>query len=140
MVLTAAWQWFNRPKRGEPAELPKWMNAVDRLTFARAFGLGVLSSGFNPKNLLMCLGAGDTIGAAHLPAVQAVLTMAVFTVVASGAIAAPVIGYLSARDRAVRPLSRLRAWLTRNNATVLAVVLLVIGVALAGHGISALIR
>ena len=55
-------------------------------------------------------------------------------------VSAPPLSYLSARDRAIRPLSRFRAWLTRYNATVLAVLLLVIGVALAGHGISALTR
>jgi hypothetical protein len=36
------------------------------------------------------------------------------------------------------PLNSLRAWLTQNNATVMAVLLLVIGVAMIGKGIGAL--
>ena len=43
-------------------------------------------------------------------------------------VALPVIGYLAARDRMARPLERLRGWLEQNNATVMAVLLLVIGV------------
>ena len=37
-----------------------------------------------------------------------------------------------------KPLDGLRVWLTQNNATVMAVVLLVIGVAMLGKGIGAL--
>jgi hypothetical protein len=51
------------------------------------------------------------------------------------AIAVPVVGYLAARDRMAGPLDRLREWLTRNNAVVMAVLLLVLGVALIGKGI-----
>jgi len=46
--------------------MPKWMSTLDSLTFGKALVLGFVLSGVNPKNLLMCLGAGSTIGAAHL--------------------------------------------------------------------------
>lgn len=45
------------------------------------------------------------------------------------------IGYLTARERMAAPLERLRAWLTQNNAAVMAVLLLVLGVGLIGKGI-----
>ena len=61
--------------------------------------------------------------------------MAVFTVLASSTVVVPVVGYLSARDRMAAPLERLRAWLTQNNAAVMAVLLVVLGVALIGKGI-----
>jgi hypothetical protein len=47
-----------------------------------------------------------------------------------------VIGYLTARERMAAPLERLRAWLTQNNAAVMAVLLLVLGVGLIGKGIA----
>jgi hypothetical protein len=49
-----------------------------------------------------------------------------------------VLGYLCARERMARPLDELRGWLAQHNAAVMAVVLLVIGVALLGKGIGAL--
>jgi hypothetical protein len=38
-------------------------------------------------------------------------------------------------ERLAGPLDRLRAWLVNNNATIMAVLLLVIGVAVIGKGI-----
>ena len=114
------------------------MTALDSFTFAKAVGLGVVLSAVNPKNLIVCFGAGTTIGAAHLDAAQDVVAVVVFTVLAASTVAVPVVGYLCARRKMAAPLDSLRAWLTQNNATVMAVVLLVIGVAMIGKGIGAL--
>lgn len=135
LLLMAVRQWQGRPKAAEAGAMPKWMGAIESFTFGRALGLGFLLSGVNPKNLLLCLGAGTTIGAAHLSTSQVVVAMAVFTVLASTTVAVPVVGYLAARDRMAAPLERLRAWLTQNNAAVMAVLLLVLGTALIGKGI-----
>ena len=131
-------QWRERPKPGVAAELPKWMSTIDSLTFGKALGLGFLLSAVNPKNLVMCLAAGTAIGAAHLSGGEDAVAVAVFTVIAASTVAIPVIGYLTARTKMAGPLESLRNWLTQNNATVTAVLLLVIGVVLLGKGISGL--
>jgi threonine/homoserine/homoserine lactone efflux protein len=138
LLLMAGKQWQARPNPGQAGTMPKWMAAIDSFTFAKATGLGFALSALNPKNLIMCLGAGTTIGAAHLSTGQDVVAVAVFTVIAAATVAVPVIGYLSARSAMAGPLESLRAWLTQNNATVMAVLLLVIGVVLIGKGIGAL--
>jgi len=137
-LALAVRQWRERPKPGEAAELPKWMSTIDSLTFGKALGLGFLLSAVNPKNLVMCLAAGSTIGAAHLSGGEDAVAVAVFTLIAASTVAIPVIGYLTARSKMAGPLESLRNWLTQNNATVTAVVLLVIGVVLLGKGISGL--
>jgi hypothetical protein len=86
----------------------------------------------------MCLAAGTTIGAAHLSGGGDVVAVVVFTVIAASTVAIPVIGYMTARSKMTGPLESLRDWLTQNNATVMAVLLLVIGVVLLGKGISGL--
>jgi hypothetical protein len=53
---------------------------------------------------------------------------------AAASVAVPVIGYLLAAKAMAEPLERLRVWLVANNATVMAVLLLVIGVTLVGKG------
>ena len=137
-LALAVRQWRQRPKPGEAAELPKWMSTIDSLTFGKALGLGFALSAVNPKNLLMCLAAGTTIGAAHLSGGGDVVAVAVFTLIAASTVAIPVIGYLTARSKMAGPLESLRDWLTQNNATVMAVLLAVIGVVLLGKGISGL--
>ena len=50
-------------------------------------------------------------------------------------VAVPIVAYLVAADRMARPLEALRTWLVRENTTVMAVLLLVIGVVMIGKGI-----
>ena len=138
LLFLALRQWQARPKEGRPGTMPKWMSAIESFTFRRALVLGLLLSAVNPKNLLMCLGAGTTIGAAHLSGSDEVIVVAIFTAIAASTVAIPVLGYLAARERMARPLDELRGWLAQHNAAVMAVVLLVIGVALLGKGIGAL--
>jgi threonine/homoserine/homoserine lactone efflux protein len=138
LVLMAARQWQARPKEGEAGTMPKWMTAIDSFTFMKAAGLGLALSAANPKNLIMCVGAGTTIGAAHLPGGQDAVAVAIFTIIAACSVAIPVVGYLAAKHKMATPLTNLHAWLTQNNAAVMAVLLLVIGMTLIGKGIGAL--
>ncbi|KRA25370.1 hypothetical protein ASD65_13750 [Microbacterium sp. Root61] len=135
LLLLAIRQWRGRPKAGEEAALPKWMQAIDKVNFPLALGLGFLLSAVNPKNLLMAAGAGLDIGAAALPTGQVVLVIAIFTLIAASTVLVPVIGYLIAADRLRAPLDALRGWLAKENAIIMAVLLLVIGVSMIGKGI-----
>ncbi|UJP10723.1 GAP family protein [Microbacterium sp. KUDC0406] len=47
----------------------------------------------------------------------------------------PVVGYLFAADRLRGALDAIRTWLTKENAVIMAVLLLVLGVDLIGKGI-----
>ena len=136
MLVMAVKQWRGRPPDGAEPALPGWMAAIDSMTAVKGFGLGFLLSAVNPKNLLMGAGAGVTIGTAGLPLGATAISVVVFTVIAAASVAVPVIGYLVASKAVAGPLETLRAWLVGNNATVMAVLLLVIGVTLIGKGIA----
>ena len=135
LLLLAAKQWRSRPTGGTEPALPRWMGAIDTMTPARALALGFLLSGLNPKNLLMAAAAGLAIGSADLRVNGSIATIAVFTVIAASTVAVPVIAYLLAAARMASPLEALRTWLVHNNSTVMAVLLLVIGVVMVGKGI-----
>ena len=119
-------------------ETPKWMAAIDSFSPAKALGLGFLLAAVNPKNLLLGIAAGVAIGGAGISLGQEAVAIAVFTVIAASTVAVPVVAYLFASDKMRGPLDRLKAWLQQNNATVMAVLVLVIGVVLIGKGISGL--
>lgn len=66
LLLMAVKQWRGRPGPGEDAELPKWMAAIDTMKPGAALGLALLLSAVNPKNLLLAVAAGASIGRAQL--------------------------------------------------------------------------
>jgi threonine/homoserine/homoserine lactone efflux protein len=135
LLVLAVKQWRSRPTGDTEPALPKWMQAIDTMTVARALVLGFLLSGLNPKNLLMGAAAGIAIGSADLSTTDDVITVAVYVVVAASTVTIPVIAYLVAAPRMAAPLASLRTWLVHNSATVMAVLLLVIGVVVIGKGI-----
>ncbi|MET3568011.1 threonine/homoserine/homoserine lactone efflux protein [Leifsonia sp. 563] len=135
LLVLAVQQWRGRPKVGTEPALPKWMSAIDTMTGARALVLGFLLSALNPKNLLMGVAAGVAIGSDAQTTAETVVAVIVYTVIAASTVAIPVIAYLAASARMARPLESLRIWLVYNNATIMAVLLLVIGVVLIGKGL-----
>jgi threonine/homoserine/homoserine lactone efflux protein len=136
LLILAVKQWRARPADGEQAAMPKWMSAIDSMTAAKSIGLGFWLSAVNPKNLLMAISAGLIIGGADLSLGDTAVVIVVFVVLAGCTVLVPVIGYLIAPARMAGPLDRLRGWLVDNNATIMAVLLLVIGVAVIGKGIA----
>jgi threonine/homoserine/homoserine lactone efflux protein len=135
LLFLALRQWRGRPAQGEQATMPKWMSAIDSMTAGKALGLGFLLSAVNPKNLLMAISAGLIIGGAGLADGQTVVVIVIFVLLAASTVLIPVVAYLIASERLAGPLDSLRAWLVNNNATIMAVLLLVIGVAVIGKGI-----
>ncbi|MDG3009472.1 GAP family protein [Rhodococcus sp. D2-41] len=135
LLILAARQWRGRDASGEA---PKWMQAIDDLTLPKGLGLGFALAAVNPKNLLMCIAAGIAIGSAGLAAGQATVAVVVFVVIAASTVVIPVVGYLLAADKLRGPLDELKQWLQANNAAVMSVLLLVIGVVLIGKGIGGL--
>ncbi|MET0736460.1 MAG: GAP family protein [Microbacterium sp.] len=136
LLVLAVGQWRKRPREGEEPVLPKWMQAIDHTTFGVAFGLGFLLSALNPKNLIMAAGAGVAIGSAGLAGGQIALAIAVFTLIGASTVLIPVVAYLLAASKLRGPLEALKGWLAKENAVIMAVLLLVIGVSMIGKGIA----
>ena len=93
-LLLAVRNWRSRPAPGTQPEMPKWMAGIDALTPPKAFGLGLLLAGPNPKNLMLSASAGAALAGLGLSTGEAVGSLIVFVVVASLSIAAPVFYYL----------------------------------------------
>jgi hypothetical protein len=64
--------------------------------------------------------------------------MALFILIASAGVLAPTVVFLATSEAAVRVLGRWRTWLALNNATVMSVLLLVLGAMFIGQGLGAL--
>ncbi|HEY8218200.1 MAG TPA: GAP family protein [Acidimicrobiia bacterium] len=138
LILAAIRRWRQRPRPGEVATPPRWMSRIDGLRPVAALLLGILLSALNPKNLLLAVAAAVTIGQAGLSTGDEVVTWAIFVLVASLSILAPVLYRVIRGERAQATLDGARSWLEANNAVVMAVVFLVIGAKVLGNGLSTL--
>jgi Sap, sulfolipid-1-addressing protein len=54
-VLIAARTWRGRPREGDEAAMPKWMQAIDRFGAGKAFGMGCSSPPANNATILTVL-------------------------------------------------------------------------------------
>jgi threonine/homoserine/homoserine lactone efflux protein len=139
LLLLLGWEKLtNRPPAGTVAPMPKWLQAVDQMTPGKAFGMGALLSGVNPKNLILTAAAALLIAQAGLPVLEAAVTVIAFVVIGSLSIGVPVLYYRLGGAPAKARLTLAKAWLAENNSTVMAVLLLVFGVVLIGKGFGAL--
>jgi hypothetical protein len=139
LLLLAYRNWQKRPRQGEEAPLPEWMAGIDTFTPVKSFGLAAVLSGVNPKNLLLNAAAVQVIAGSGVGGGELVVALVVFLVVASITVAVPVLYYLAGGAGAQKTLDGWKAWLAANNAVVMAVLLLVLGVKLIGDGIGGLI-
>jgi len=138
LVVAAMRQLRGRARGGAEAPLPAWLGALDRLSPAVVLGGGVVLGGVRPKSLLLVVGGAAAIAQTGIAGGQQAIAYAVFVVIATVGVAVPVVIYLVMGERSAELLGRLKGWMGRNNAMILAVVLLVIGVTLIGDGIGGL--
>jgi threonine/homoserine/homoserine lactone efflux protein len=138
LLLLAVKQWRGRPQGDEQPPLPKWMAAIDRVTAVKALGFGALLGAVNPKNLVITVSAAAGIAQTGIGAGEQAVALAVFVVIASLGVGAPVAVFFLMGDRAGRLLAEMKDWMAVHNAAIMAVLVLVIGVKLIGDGISGL--
>lgn len=134
-VAFAMMQWRKRPREGVEPTVPKWMAGLEQLSVPAVFGLGLLLSAANPKNLILAANAGVTIGAASVPAAQAIVLIVIVVLIGSSTVLLPVLGNLIWGRQLQKPLERLQQELRRDNAVIMAVLMLIIGVQMIGKAI-----
>jgi threonine/homoserine/homoserine lactone efflux protein len=136
MLLVAARQWRGRPEGDEEPATPKWMGALEGFTPVKAIGAGMFLSGLNPKNLLLAVAGAAAIAGTGVSTGDETIAWIVFILIASIGVATPVVIAFAMGDRSRALLDRLKTWMARENAVIMAVLLLVIGVKLIGDAIS----
>lgn len=139
LLAVAARQFRGRPRPGEDAELPKWMARLDTIKPVAAFGLAAGLAGVNPKNLLLAIAAAAAIGQTGISGGQQAVAYLVFAFVAALGVGLPVGIFLAMGERAAGLLAGLKDWMGQNNAVIMSVLCLVIGVKLIGDAIGALV-
>lgn len=117
---------------------PAWMAALEGMSAARTFGLALVLSIANPKELAMGAATGLVIGSLIAEPARALLVGGVYTLIAVLGVALPVVAAVVLGERAQPMLADIRAWLDRNSAVLMAIVLIVFGAMLLGSALSSL--
>jgi threonine/homoserine/homoserine lactone efflux protein len=138
LLVLAAREWRGRPRGGEEPEMPSWMKAIDTFGAPKAAGTGVLLSALNPKNLILIAAAAAAIAQTGSSSSDQAVALAVFVVIATVGPGIPVGIYFLMRARAAEILEGLRGRMARGNATIMAVICLIIAAKLIGDAISSL--
>jgi threonine/homoserine/homoserine lactone efflux protein len=137
LLASGARKWRSRPRAGEKRPTPGWMLAIDDFTALKAAGAGFVLSALNPKNVLLVVAAAVEIAAAGVSANQEIAALLVFVAVASIGVLFPLALAVVLGDRSRAPLERLRAWMARQNAVIMALLFVVIGAKLIADAVAA---
>jgi threonine/homoserine/homoserine lactone efflux protein len=113
------------------------LNRLSRMTpvGAAAIGFGLIL--VNPKVLVMNAAAGLAIGTAGWGVAGTWLAVAYYTVLAGSTVLIPILAYAIAGQRVDHQLVRLKQWMERQHAALMAGFLAVVGLLLVYTGIRA---
>lgn len=139
-------QWRKRPKGAEPEPLPKWLTATDAkvsegnvITPNRATVLGFTLAAVNPKAIALVLAASVGMAKAAPTFLDTVLDFVVFIVIASVAVAVPVVYRVRGGDNAEATLTHWKEWVIQHRAEVMAGALFLLGIIFLAKGLAMLI-
>ena len=138
LIALAARKWLSRPRGGQDPEAKGLMARAGSLTAGRSFALALALASLNPKNLVLVVtGATVIADATPVPARQLV-ALAVFTLVGSIGIAAPVVLRALLGSRSAAVLEATDRWMSRYSTLIVVVVLVVLGVLVVVNGVTGL--
>jgi threonine/homoserine/homoserine lactone efflux protein len=134
LIVFGVYRWLTR----ESAHTPKWIQSLSKLTPARAGVTGLALTIVNPKVLFICAAAGLAIGTTGLGGTRVWLAVIWYVAVAGSSVAMPILAYAVSGDRLHEPLVRLKDWMERQHAVLVAAILVVIGLLVLYKGIHGL--
>ena len=135
LIVFGVYRWLTRKRS---AHSPRWMQSMSKITPLRAAGTAAVLTVANPKVLFICAAAGLAIGTAGLGITGVWIAELWYVLVAASTVAIPILAYAVSGDRLNEPLTRLKDWMERQHATLVAGILIVIGLVVLYKGIQGL--
>jgi threonine/homoserine/homoserine lactone efflux protein len=135
LVVFGVSRWLVRKRS---THSPNWLSNLTRIAPGRALVTAIVLSVVNPKVLFMCAAAGLAIGTEGLGRPGVYLGVALFAAVAGSTVALPILAYAVSGDRLDQPLARLKDWMEAQHATLVAAIMVVIGILVLYKGIHGL--
>lgn len=125
LVVFAVREWRVRASAEREVDEPGWMRKLDTVTVPKAAGLAALFV-VKPKNLLLTIGAGVAVAEVGASPTGQAVAVAVFVALGAGGLAVPLSIHVFMSHRGRGLLIALRDWMVRENATIIAILSLII--------------
>lgn len=135
LLVVAVWQWRQKPSVNEPVKAPKALSKLDSINTVKTASMGFFLSTLNPKNLLLTFAGATYIDASMATPSQQTIALTIYAVFASLSIIIPIIAYTLFTDRVAAVLVDWKGWLIRNNAVLVAILLVFLGLLVIGNGL-----
>jgi threonine/homoserine/homoserine lactone efflux protein len=135
LIVFGIFRWLNRHKS---AHSPAWMRTITDTTPAKAGVTAAVLAVANPKVLFICVAAGLAIGTEGLGALRTWLALVWFVLVAGSSVGLPILAYVVSGDRLDATLARVKDWMEKQHAALVAAILIVIGLLVLYKGIHAM--
>ena len=135
LIMFGVYRWLTRHGH---TESPAWMRSFATITPERAAITAAALVVIRPDVLLICVPAGLAIGASGLGVAGDWIAAAFFVAIAASTVAIPILAYAAAGHRLDHAMGRLKDWMEKNNAALMAAILVVIGLMVLYNGIHAL--
>jgi threonine/homoserine/homoserine lactone efflux protein len=135
LIVFGVYRWLMRKRS---AHTPAWMQSMGKLTPTRAALAAMALTVVNPKVLFMCAAAGLAIGTGGLGSTHVWTAVVWYVAVAASTVAIPILAYAVSGDRLDEPLERLKDWMERQHAVLVAAILIVIGLLVLYKGVHGL--
>lgn len=116
----------------ESAETPRWLQAIENISYPAAFLLGIYSATYP----LVIAAAGEI---ARVGTSEAIALAVLFIVLGSSSVAGIAALGTFAPERSAAFLDRMRAWVTAHNRAVITAILLLLGGLLTARGLEGLL-
>jgi hypothetical protein len=116
------------------------MRAFATMTPRRAAITGLVLVVVRLEVLIMCALAGLAIGSDGLAVADKWTAAVIFIAAAGSSVALPILAYVAAGERLDDSMARLKEWMEKNNAALLAVILVLIGAMVVHNGIHPLLH
>src|ERR1700757_1294215 len=124
LILYSIYQWLTRRSH---TESPGWMRSFATITPRRAALTAAALVVIRPDVLLICVPAGLGIGGSGVGATGDWIGAAIFVAVAASTVAIPILAYAAAGQRLADPLARLKDWMEKKKAALMAALFVGLG-------------
>ena len=128
---------FRRARKRSNTPIPAWLKSSGSLGPWSSFGLALVLN-IRPKALLIAVAAGLTVRADAETLTDAVIALAIYTVIAASTVLVPIIATIAAPERTEPKLIAGRDWMIRNGEAITSIIGVVIGVVIVGMGLGRL--
>jgi threonine/homoserine/homoserine lactone efflux protein len=140
LIVLGVRKWRTRPRPGDVVAEPTWMASLDAARPGKAFVLGGVLSGANPKHFVLAAAAAVSVVEAEVHGAELVVAVVVFVLVGSFTVAGAVVIRAVGGRWGVSLLDDVRTFMVANSTVIVVFVLLILGAKVLGDGLIGLGR